>query len=148
MIGIEQSYCDICIQAVLAGYQSLMQARVADEALRPMNMYGKIDTLGLDAIPEIRIGNQLSHFDQYAVLITEEIGQISNPLASSAHDTHRGARTFFVCDPTDRSSQLRDFLRNFENTDSTVLDVLKRPETIPEWESVHPARHSNMFGTP
>jgi hypothetical protein len=78
MIGIEEAYCNVCIQAVLAGFQALSQIHVATDALRPANMYGKVDTLGIDAVPEIRIGTELSRFDQYAVLITEEIGQIAS----------------------------------------------------------------------
>lgn len=134
MIGIEEAYCNVCIKAVLGGFQSLMQARVVDEALRPVNMYGKVDTLGLDAIPEIRIGTELSHFDQYAVLITEEIGQISNPLAIVSENENRGPRTFFVCDPTDRSNQLRDFLQQFKETDLTVLEVLNQAGAVQSWE--------------
>ena len=147
MYGIDQAYTDVCIQAVLQGFVSLGRSRIQDEALRSVNMYGKGDTLGLDAISEIRIAEVLAHFDQYAALVTEERGQISNPLADTRETENEGMRTFFVCDPTDRSSQLRDYLVPFADTNLTVLDVLTKKDCIRSWEKQFgkPAKITGAF---
>ena len=75
MQGIERTYCDVCVNAVVGAWRALMET-TATEALQKVN-YGKGDalgkTLGLDAIPEITIAGRLAAFDQHAILITEEL---------------------------------------------------------------------------
>ena len=137
MIGIEEAYCNTAIRALLLANYALYESTVSD-ALRPINnVWGKEDSLGLDASPEIAVAECLKNFDQYAILLTEESGEDSNPLAKTGPETARGARTFFVCDPTDRSTPLRDYLQRFQNGDTPnpkVADVLKRPQCRLEWE--------------
>ena len=72
MQNIEEVHCGAAIRAVLQANLELMDATVHD-ALQP-TPYGKTDTLGLDAIPEIAITNSLRDFDRGAVLVAEEIG--------------------------------------------------------------------------
>ena len=54
-------------------------------------------------------------FDQYAILLTEEIGRDANPLTSTGPESHRALGRFSSAIPTDRSSQLSEFLQKFMN---------------------------------
>ena len=137
MVGIEEAYCNTVIGALLLANYSLLESTIID-ALQPTSAWGKGDTLGLDAIPEIAVLECLKSFDQYAILLTEEVGKDANPLANTGPESHRGARTFFICDPTDCSAQLKDYLQRFKSDEAPALriaDVFKRPETRQEWES-------------
>ena len=135
MVGIEEAYCNTVIRALLLANYALLESTVID-ALRRSGAWGKGDTLGLDAIPEIAVSECLMSFDQYAILLTEEIGEDANPLASTGPESHRGSRTFFVCDPTDRSPQLKDYLQRFmsEAPARKIADIVKRDKTKEEWE--------------
>lgn len=140
MVGIEEAYCNAVIKALLLANYNLLEATIVD-ALQRTSVWGKGDTLGLDAIPEIAILECLKSFDQYAIMLTEETGEDANPLARTGpggHDYH-GARTFFICDPTDRSAQLRDYLLRFKDEDPSrkVAEPLKRSESRREWETDH-----------
>ncbi len=133
MIGIERAYCDTAISALLRGNYALLESKVCD-ALENVLMTGKGDTLGLDAKPEIMIAERLKSFDQYATLITEERGQDGNPLASDSPESGRGPRTFFICDPTDRSSALQNFLLPEGKSERKVGEVLRDPDALVRWE--------------
>ncbi len=137
MVGIEEAYCNTLIRALLLANYALLESTII-EALQGTSAWGKGDTLGLDAIPEIAVLECLKSFDQYAILLTEEVGKDANPLANTGPESHRGARTFFICDPTDRSAQLKDYLQRFKSDEAParkIADVFKRPETRQEWES-------------
>jgi len=137
MVGIEEAYCNTVIEALLLANYAVLESTITD-ALQVTSVWGKGDTLGLDAIPEITVLECLKSFDQYAILLTEEVGEDANPLAETGTDNHRGARTFFICEPTDRSAQLKDYLQRFKSDETPALkiaDVLKRPEARQEWES-------------
>ncbi|HRF12045.1 MAG TPA: hypothetical protein PLR37_07930 [Candidatus Accumulibacter phosphatis] len=139
MVGIEEAYCNTLIRALLLANYALLEATIS-EALQRTSVWGKGDTLGLDAIPEIAILECLKSFDQYAIMLTEESGQDANPLARTGPQSDRGARTFFICDPTDRSAQLRDYLLQFNgNGDPArkVAEAFKRPGYREEWETAH-----------
>ena len=139
MVGIEEAYCNTIIRALLLANYALLEATIV-ESLQGNSVWGKGDTLGLDAIPEIAILDYLKSFDQYAVMLTEETGRDSNPLALTGPESHRGVRTFFICDPTDRSAQLGKFLRRFQSEEEPsrkVAAAIKRPETKCEWETDH-----------
>ena len=66
MVGIEESYCNTVIKALLLANYALLEATITD-AVQRSSVWGKGDTLGLDAIPEIAILECLKSFDQYAV---------------------------------------------------------------------------------
>jgi len=74
MLGIEKAYGNAAIQALLHANRNLMEATVED-AVRVSPRYGKPDTLGLDAIPEISITTQVKKYDQHSILITEEASE-------------------------------------------------------------------------
>ncbi|OGY31509.1 MAG: hypothetical protein A2805_01635 [Candidatus Andersenbacteria bacterium RIFCSPHIGHO2_01_FULL_46_36] len=71
MQGIERGYLNASIRAVLSANANLLEASV-EEALSHAQLYGKPDTLGLDAWPEITIMDSLALFDANAIVITEE----------------------------------------------------------------------------
>lgn len=137
MVGIEEAYCNTVIEALLLANYAVLESTITD-ALQGTSAWGKGDTLGLDAIPEIAVLECLKSFDQYAILLTEEVGEDANPLAKTGPENRRGSRTFFICDPTDRSAKLKDYLQRFKSDEAPALkiaDVLKRPEARQEWES-------------
>jgi len=131
MLGIEKAYGNAAIRALLFANRNLMEASVAD-ALRITPRYGKSDTLGLDAIPEISISTQIKKYDQHSILITEETNEWSDVVSVSTNP--RSFRTFFISDPTDRSADFAMFLNGVENKKRRVLDVMKEPDAKERWE--------------
>ncbi len=133
MQGVEVSHLNAAIKAVLMAYYDLMHATVED-ALRIVNAYGKIDTLGMDAGPEITICEQLNRYDSGAVVITEEAGK----KGINFNDTFRSGdpetfRTVFISDPTDRSNQLKEFLTKFPK-EMKIGDIFGASDIIAKWE--------------
>jgi hypothetical protein len=140
MIGIEQAYCDTIIAALIRADKALLECTI-EEALQPINVWGKGDTLGLDAVPEIAITERLKHFDQYATIVLEEEGEDYNPLGREGRYAERGPRTFFVSDPTDRSAYLERALKEAKsgvddtrNTGMKVRDAILGEEARRRWE--------------
>ena len=117
MQGIERTYCDVCIQALIGAWEGLMEASAA-EALRKVP-YGKRDTLGLDAITEITIGRRIAKFDGHALLITEELDDQARRQWPTDSDP-RKQPLMFLADPTDRSSVLKRFLETISKDDPTA----------------------------
>ncbi|KKU51557.1 MAG: hypothetical protein A3H69_05500 [Candidatus Sungbacteria bacterium RIFCSPLOWO2_02_FULL_47_9] len=107
MQGIEQAYCNECIQAVIGAWKALMETTPA-EALKRVR-YGKGDTLSLDAIPEINISERLREFDNHAILVTEELDSAAKKRWPSDTDPVKQPLMFFS-DPTDRSKQLKKII--------------------------------------
>lgn len=107
MQGIERTYCDECIRAVIGAWKALMETSAA-EALSKV-WYGKDDTLGLDAIPEINIYEKLLNFDNHAILVTEELDDVAKKRWPNDADPIKQPLMFFS-DPTDRSKQLKKFI--------------------------------------
>lgn len=114
MQGIEREYCDVCINALVAAWRELMETTGA-ETLRKVR-YGKGDTLGLDAIPEITIKGRLEQFDRHAILITEELDDQAHRRWPTDSDPIKQPLMFF-CDPTDRSIQLKKFFSHISEKD-------------------------------
>lgn len=129
--GIEVSHCNAAINAVLSAYYSFM-ASTAEEALRPVLAYGKSDTFGLDATPEINIVRCLQEYDQHSVVITEETG-LENSFSADSTDP-RKYRTIFFCDPTDRTKQLREILEAVKEQTQHVGDIFRSRDLQEDWE--------------
>jgi hypothetical protein len=134
MQGVEISHLNAAIAAVLKAYYDFRHSTVED-ALRPIATYGKKDTLGMDAGPEIIICEELRRYDAGAVVITEEIGSRG---VSMNGDTFRSndpqtSRTVYISDPTDRSNQLKAFLAKFPK-EQKIGDIFGEEETIRRWE--------------
>lgn len=132
MFGIEAAYCNAMIKASVSANRALMETSV-EEAIEASYVRHKGDTLGIDQVPENTVASELLNFDQYSVLITEERGEDANPLARQSALTVRGPRTFFVCDPCDRSSQFRTFLKENMKSAPRVTDVLSKDDTKEKW---------------
>lgn len=142
MQGIERAYCDECIRAVIGAWKALMETTAA-EALKKVR-YGKGDTLGLDAIPEINISERLRSFDDHAILITEELDTVAKKRWPDETNPIKQPLMFFS-DPTDRSKQLKIFIEEISrakpsaqigalmaeaNADNTWEKLFEPPSTI------------------
>lgn len=133
--GIEKSYTDAMIRALRTAQRALFDTLVRD-AVSKSHVLHKGDTLGLDQRPENAITSALQRFDPHCITITEERGAV-NPFAVEGPTALQGARTFFGCDPFDRSNQACEFLGKYGKQDERVIDVIRRPETSKLWESLY-----------
>lgn len=139
MQGVERSHLNAAISAALKAYYDFRQATIED-ALRPIPTYGKRDTLGMDAGPEITICGELGRYDSGAVVVTEEIGSKQALLSDTFRPNDpQTFRTVFISDPTDRSSQLKAFLGQFPR-EKTISHILGEPDAVAKWEK--------QFGAP
>ncbi len=133
MQGVEIAHMNAAISAALKAYYDFRHSTVG-EALRTSAAYGKKDTLGMDAGPEITICEALGRYDEGAMVITEEVGS----RGMRVNDTFRPNdpqtfRTVFISDPTDRSNQLKKFLDKLPK-EKYIRDILGEPNTIARWE--------------
>ena len=138
MQGIERNYCDVCINAVIGAWHELMDISCA-EALREVR-YGKGDTLGLDAVPELTIAKRLREFDKHAILITEELDdQVHRRWPTDSDPVKQPLMSF--CDPTDRSDQLEEFLKHISKNDLMAKVGKLTADCNPEktWEELFEA---------
>ncbi len=131
--GIEKAYSDAMIRALRTAQQALFDTRVRDATSRSHVLH-KGDTLGLDQRPENALAAALQKFDPHCITITEERGAV-NPFAVEGPTSLQGARTFFGCDPFDRSNQACAFLGKYGKADERVIDVIRRQETKDMWEA-------------
>lgn len=132
MQGVEKAHCNAAIEAVLAAAKAFWESTV-DEALRPILKYGKCDTSGMDAMPEITIVERLLGYDRFAIVITEEAGGREMVHLSDPNDPRR-SKSVYICDPTDRSAQLRKMLEEVDDKSVRVLDVVRDPNCCRSWE--------------
>lgn len=139
MHGIEEIFCNECIKAVISGWIALMDTPAT--TVLSQTKYGKRDTptnitLGLDAIPEINIHKRIEDFDPHAIFITEELGKNAKARWPDESDPNRQPLMFFS-DPTDRSAQLEQFLKELSEKDKTtkVGELMAKNDCIGIWES-------------
>jgi hypothetical protein len=128
MQGIEKAHCNAAIKALLKASYALWQSTV-EEVLRPILAFGKSDTLGMDAMPEITIIDSLRGYDENAVIVTEESG-----ITKVKGDENNRYRTIFFSDPTDRSAILKKSLDGLADKQKTLLEVVSDPEFQATWE--------------
>ncbi|MBI2121525.1 MAG: hypothetical protein HYT98_00230 [Candidatus Sungbacteria bacterium] len=138
MRGIDKAYCNAAIKAVLGGYRAFMQTGVG-ELLQPVTTYGKGDTLGLDAVPEIAIVSHLEEFDDLAIIVTEERGTREKVHFVNASDPKRFS-TVFLSDPFDRSNAMQKFLARIKDGQRLAQDVFAEACMRQQWEQT--------FGSP
>ncbi|MEK7087704.1 MAG: hypothetical protein AAB891_00250 [Patescibacteria group bacterium] len=137
MQGIERMYCNTCINALIGAWSQMLEAN-GNEALQEVP-YGKGDTLGLDATPEITIADRIKAFDQHAILITEELDDQAIRRWPTDADPVKQPLMFF-CDPTDGSVPFKRFLEELTKDDRAakighLMRACKPEET---WESLFP----------
>ena len=134
MQGVEKSHLNAAIAALLKAYYDFLNSTV-DDALRKILGYGKGDTLGMDAGPEITICAELNRYDAGAVVITEEIGSKGEKFGDIFRPNDpQTFRTVFISDPTDRSNQLKAFLNTFPR-EAKIGDIFSDPSTRGKWEA-------------
>lgn len=133
MQGIEGAYCEACIEALLKVYENFMNSSVIELLMKVE--YGKPDTMGLDAEPEITIKNALRAFDKDALLITEETDDVTSKDWPTNPAPAQQPKMFFS-DPTDRSKFLKRFLEKIaqNNGSKKVGEIMSRDEAIKIWE--------------
>jgi hypothetical protein len=131
MQGVEESHLNAVISVMLKAAFSFWESTI-EEVLRPLSAtYGKGDTLGMDAMPEITIIDGLGTYDRFSIVVTEE----ASPEFTGLND-HRLFRTVFICDPTDRSSKIKETFLVIpeEERQKTVLEVIEEPGFKDKWE--------------
>ena len=135
MHGIEHDYCNACVKAVIAAYRSVMEVP-AQLALNKTD-YGKGDTLGLDAIPEIIISESIKDYDANAILITEEITEADRKRWPNVSDPVLQPLMLFS-DPTDRSKFLKKFFEKISKNDPTakIGKLMAKTDCVKVWESM------------
>lgn len=130
--GIEKSYTDAMLRALRNAQRALFDTLVSD-AVNRSHVPHKGDTLGLDQRPENAITAALQKFDPYCVTITEERGAV-NPFVTDGPMVLQGARTFFGCDPFDRSNQACAFFKQYGKLEEKLVDVIRRRRAGKLWE--------------
>jgi hypothetical protein len=138
MQGIEKAYFNACLNAVINAWRALL-SETAIVTITPPK-YGKKDTLGLDAIPEIIISNQLLNFDQHAILVTEELDEVVQKRLPSDSNPIKQPIMFFS-DPTDRSKQLKEFFTEISRKDQVekIGNLMKKNNCLDLWEQKYGA---------
>ena len=133
MQGVEIAHFNAAVAAALKAYYDFRNSTIED-ALRPIGRYGKRDTLGMDAGPEITICQELGKYDAGAVVVTEEIGSRRIQFGDSFRPNDpQTFRTVFISDPTDRSNQLKAFLSVFPKY-TKIGKILEDGKAIEKWE--------------
>ncbi len=134
MQGIERGYCNVCIGALVTAWRSLMEVPAA-EALEQTRYGHKADTMGLDAIPEIIIGDRIRQHDRHSILVTEELEETDIRRWPTDSDRVRQPLMFFS-DPTDRSIQLGQFIREVSKDRplAKVGILMGRDKGVRAWE--------------
>jgi len=135
MQGIDRAYVETAIGAVCQAYRVFMQS-TAENVLRGVP-YGKVDTLGLDAIPEIAIAEAVKNFDATCLLVTEEQDAIRKA-EWPAHIPPSFHPVMFFCDPTDASRQFKNFLEKVSKNRAKVKvgEILAEDGAIESWEKI------------
>jgi hypothetical protein len=131
MYQIERIHCDAAIQAILKANIHLLETTVA-EALEKTK-YGKGDTICLDARPETTITEELREFDNRAILVTEEANPPDLKSFFSITGDVRHQPTIYMSDPTDRTVQFKEYLKN-KDPNALIGDILQKDNTLKEWE--------------
>lgn len=111
MKGIEKDILDMSVEALRKAYEEINGLR-CDFAVETVGS-GKGDTYGLDAIPEEVIKHEVGDYDANIVLVTEETGKM--------YAGERGlepTQSVLICDPTDRSIKMKEFLEAAMKKDS------------------------------
>jgi hypothetical protein len=136
MRGIEKDLRDMSILALTKAFNELRSLRCSFAVERVGA--GKSDTYGLDAIPEETVKAEVDNYDGDIVLVTEETGKMySGELGLEP------TQTVLICDPTDRSIKMREFLQNLILEDPTVAN-----STVHEAFSSHMEQWRTQLGNP
>jgi hypothetical protein len=136
MKGAEKDLRDMLIHALTRAFNEIGSLR-CDFAMERVGT-GKADTYGLDAIPEETIKVEVDHYDRDIVLITEETGK-----RYSGEVGLEPTQTVLICDPTDRSIKMREFLQKLIQEDPSVAK-----QTVNEAFVRHTDKWRTQLGEP
>ena len=130
MKGIESDLLKMSARALQSAYEQLSGTTCAF-AIQSVGG-GKADTCGLDSIPEEAIKQVVADYDSSVVLITEETGKMYS--GETGLEPHQ---TVLICDPTDRSIKLKEFIESCieqlqKNREKPIGEVLEKYRD--EWE--------------
>jgi len=103
MKGAEKDLLRMVVNSLAKAHYEVGELK-ASFAVQPVEG-GKNDTYGLDSIPEEVIKHTVAGHDPAIALITEETGKMF-----SGEDSPESTRTVLICDPTDRSIKMKEFL--------------------------------------
>lgn len=136
MKGIEKDLREMVVHALIRAYTEIRLLR-CDYAIERVGI-GKFDTYGLDAIPEETIKLEVDNYDGDIVLITEETGKMySGELGLEP------TQTVLICDPTDRSIKMREFLQELIR-DKVELAKMNVGDVFSQYRD----QWQNKFGNP
>ena len=76
MMGVEKNHVELMIRLLGDVYSNFMHSEARELSLASRD-YGKGDTLGLDAIPEIVYIEGVEAYDNLAIFVTEETDKIT-----------------------------------------------------------------------
>jgi hypothetical protein len=144
MKGIEKVYTNLGIKSVVTAWSILMGTSV--EEASSLRKYGKSDTLGMDAIPEISIKKCIEEFTDEAILVTEETDEITTKYWPKNPDPFLQPPIFFS-DPVDRSKFLKKFLvERAKDKFAKVGEILSENGAIEFWEEKIGSRPAIITG--
>jgi hypothetical protein len=124
MKGVERDLLELSVRALRKAYEEV-GSMDCEFAVSPVGG-GKSDTFGLDWMPETAIKEVVGDYDKRGImLVTEESGAVCD----RSSDTDR-TETVFICDPTDESVRMREFItdvlnENFDYSKKPVHEILK-----------------------
>lgn len=140
MQGREINFCNVQIQATVQAWKNSMRATVAEALLK--RPYGKQDTLGLDAIPEIIAKRVLKSYSDEVIFVTEEADDKNRKIWPRDPDKAKQP-LMMISDPLDRSKHFKSLLLDISTDDpsrnsSKIGDMLENDdiarELIKRWE--------------
>ncbi|MCK5416096.1 hypothetical protein KAI92_01560 [Candidatus Parcubacteria bacterium] len=107
MLNINRNHIEFMVTVVKEVYETFLSSEVR-EVLNVSN-YGKSDTLGLDAIPEIVYVRGVKKYDEQVIFVTEETDK--QTIAGLPETYHPNMQPLvFISDPADRSKYLKRFI--------------------------------------
>lgn len=127
MNGKTQNLCEQAIKIVYRAYNHFFCSRYGE--VQKYVVYGKGDTLCLDAISEIIYLKDFKEYDPYTIFITEETDEETlNDLPDDSNPNHQPAS--IISDPIDRSKYLFAYAEALfemhkEKNQEKNLDLLK-----------------------
>lgn len=147
MNGKTQNLCEQAIKIVFRAYNHFLCSRYGE--VQKYVVYGKGDTLCLDAISEIIYLKDFKEYDPYTIFITEETDEETRKdLPNDSNPNHQPAS--IISDPIDRSKYLFAYadalfeMHKEKNTGTnldmlkciTMKELLKRYGSIEKWDEM------------
>lgn len=132
MTGIDRFYINAAVRALMSANHLFLEATIEELLLRNPN-FGKRDTLGIDAIPEIGIREHIGIADPDILFLTEETG---NQIEKEIYQEICLQPVVFISDPTDGSFYLKNLFMELSDTQKKCKfkQIRSQPDMIERWE--------------